>query len=580
MTEKKRDGNKINLGKIAGIFRKKKSADSSNADSSKEDKKGKDYVELERIKNVFKKMSREEEQDSVPGWASIKSKKTASPEEGETKGEIKEKTALHETKIHEKSGGKAVTNEKKSEDKKDHETKAGEKIREIKGTSEQKKETDTKTPKEAEDKSRQKNKKDEEAKTQGKTPENLLKPKKETEDGKTTVKNTEKEKKPSGIKSGFGKEVKKETDKDEEIDIRKTVTEIRNIFKKDGKREPGDWRSQDNRAPGVLRFFIALLVVIGLTVSVWVGSEMRMQAGDLEFTNQIADSYLRSLLRNSAASSVDSNYPLLDQNRREIRINEEVEKEIRNLNNSNRYYALIEQISARYRDFYQDDLERNYMPDIDSYYWLRYANNVIETGRVGDEVRDGVEWDNLQLAPTGLTLANQDTFYPKTIAYFHKFAGFFAPLPFVGDTDLIRTLMFYPVFISALTIILVFMLTKRMAGGIAAFFAAIMVGVHPVLFRRTMFGHGDTDAFVVFFSVLVLWLFIEAFNARKLLLRVLLAGLAGIASGLYSLSWGGWWWIFDFVMLASTGTLALFIVYYAFFSQSSANKKNVIVKLV
>ena len=347
-------------------------------------------------------------------------------------------------------------------------------------------------------------------------------------------------------------------DQDDWIDIGKTISGIKGVLKGDsGKGE--DNGSSDFRL--MLKFLVALFVVAGLAGSIYLGTEIRMQAGNLGFAYVQAGNDVDRWVVKNISRSLDQEYPNLPERNKELLILERLE----NISETEEYAQSVEEIAYQYRSFFQDDRGRNYMPDIDSYYWWIYARNVDETGNVGDEIRDGVQWDSLQVAPTGRPIQQQDTFYPTSIVLFHKSAKAVGKLPFfrevVGDTDLIRVLMFYPVFISALTIALVFMLTRRIAGNIAAFFAALMVGVHPVLLRRTMFGHADSDAIVVFFSVLVLWLFIEAFAARKVVWRVIFAGLAGIASGLYSLTWGGWWWIFDFVMAASTGTLAAFIIY-------------------
>ena len=75
-----------------------------------------------------------------------------------------------------------------------------------------------------------------------------------------------------------------------------------------------------------------------------------------------------------------------------------------------------------------------------------------------------------------------------------------------------------------------------------------------------MFGHADSDALVIFLAVLVLWLMIESFVALKLKWKAAWAALAGLATGIYSYSWGGWWWIFDFVLAASAVTIGIVVV--------------------
>ncbi len=368
-------------------------------------------------------------------------------------------------------------------------------------------------------------------------------------------------------------EEKKESDGDE-IDVGKAIAGIKGIFKriKSGgdKTEESKARSEDevdikSALNFVSKHHVALLVILGLIVSVGLGFSIRMQSGNLGFTDGWARNSIDATISSDVSSFISQTYPNLPDKNRQMLVSEELGKAraagiytFKTGQYAGQTINIEEQVkgtSQQFKAFFQDEKGKNYIPDIDPYYWWRYARNIVEKGRIGDEVKDGIQWDNHQLAPVGRPIGPQDKFYPQAIAAFYRVGSVF------GGKDLARTLMFLPVFLSALTTLIVFLITRRIAGNIAAFFAATMVGVHASLIGRTMFGHADSDALIVFMSVLVLWLFIEAFTAKKLKWKLSLAALAGFSTGIYSLSWGGWWWIFDLIMAASVGTLAAFLAY-------------------
>ena len=320
----------------------------------------------------------------------------------------------------------------------------------------------------------------------------------------------------------------------------------------------------------VKKHYAVLLTILAIFTSVAIGVDIRLDAGDLSATEGWARNSFEQTMRNDLQVFAAQNYPNLpDRNRQAF-----VDDEIRKAYDSNQYTfktgsfasqtidvnQQVQVWSSQIKPSFQDSEGRNYMPDIDTYYWLRYAENLMETGQIGDIQKEGKQWDDHQIAPIGRPIPRIDTFYPLVIVQFHKFLGKPVAKILDANSDLIRTFMFLPVFLMALTTVLVFLITRRIAGNIAAFFAATMISVHQTLMARTMFGHADSDALVIFLSVLVLWLMIESFVALKLKWKVAWAALAGIATCLYSFAWGGWWWIFDFILAASAITIGLVVL--------------------
>ena len=114
-----------------------------------------------------------------------------------------------------------------------------------------------------------------------------------------------------------------------------------------------------------------------------------------------------------------------------------------------------------------------------------------------------------------------------------------------------------PVILIGLSIIPAFFIGKRIGGNLGGFFTAMIIAVNSALLGRTPAGFADTDAYNILFPLLIAWLFIEAFEAKELKKQAIYAGLGGLVVGLFSYSWGGWWYVFDFVL----ATIGLYILY-------------------
>ncbi len=303
--------------------------------------------------------------------------------------------------------------------------------------------------------------------------------------------------------------------------------------------------------------FLLLLILIPLAVS----TTIRMQPDYLPSTDQWAKGNIYSFIQNDISNTINQQYPNLpDANKNRL-----VQEEIAKVDKSGTYtfrtgqYAgqtinvqqQIEANSAQLKEFFKDENGVIYTPDIDPYYWQRYAVNIVEKGHIGDEIKDGKQWDNHQIAPNGREVGKQDTFYPITLAWFYKVLHIFNK-----DITVIRATQYYPVFISSIIIVFIFLIARRIAGNIAGFFAAMMAALHPVMLTRTLFSHVDSDIMVLFFTVLVMWLIFEAFQAKSMRSQAILAGLAGFSIGLFSLAWSGWWYIFDFILITVFASIA------------------------
>jgi len=293
-------------------------------------------------------------------------------------------------------------------------------------------------------------------------------------------------------------------------------------------------------------------VLILLLIPIFLSIFLRVQPAYLPVTDQWATDSVINNLRSQITGQINQQYPNLPDQNRNALVENELQKVLQQ--QSSQIDQQIRATSNFFKSRLQDDTGQTYLLAIDPYFWMRYAQNIIKNGHPGDEIRNGRLWDNHMLAPNGRDVT-PDIFHAYFEAYLFKFLSFFNK-----NLNLMSVVFFVPVLISALSVIPTFFITRKLVGNFGGFIAATVIAIHPSFLTRTVGGFADTDAYNVMFPLFIAWLFIEALEAKKVKNTIILSALNGILVGLYGFTWGGWWYIFDFI-LAST---AFFIAYYTF----------------
>ncbi|HLC46470.1 MAG TPA: STT3 domain-containing protein [Candidatus Nanoarchaeia archaeon] len=297
------------------------------------------------------------------------------------------------------------------------------------------------------------------------------------------------------------------------------------------------------------KYSVLFLVLFPLILAFFV----RVHSIDLPQTDDWARNSVNTYFRNQMVQQVNQLYPNLPAVEKEKILNEQIAKYISE--HEDEYEQTVEQVSQQFKSSYkyeENGKSFTYMPDIDPYYYLRFARNIVKTGHIGDEVREGKEFDNHILAPKGDYI--RSWLLPYMMVYLYWFMQFFS-----GSITLMQAAGYLSAIVAALCVIPAFFLGKRIAGNVSGFFAAVMIALNLGLLTRTSWGHPDTDAFNVLLPLLILWLVVEAFYARKEWLQYSLAGISGLIIGIFSYMWYGWWYIFDFILIM----ICFFLVYIA-----------------
>jgi len=273
----------------------------------------------------------------------------------------------------------------------------------------------------------------------------------------------------------------------------------------------------------------------------------------LPITDQFAENTINQNIRNQISSQIAQQYPQLSG----AQLNSLIDKGVQDFWEANRgeLEKQKEQLSNQFKELFRDDDGQTYFGDLDTYHYLRFTRNIIENGHAGDEIRDGISYDTHMIAPIGRTSRQN----------FHNYAQlalYYTARIFKSDTSLITAVYFLNAVFAALSVIPAFFIGRRIKGNFTGFFAASLLAVHTAFLTRTSAGFADTDVYNVFFPVWILWFIIESFAAKTQRNKYILMGIAGMATGLYSWAWAGWWHIFLFI-LGAFGVLALIELYKA-----------------
>ncbi|MEM3373884.1 MAG: STT3 domain-containing protein [Candidatus Woesearchaeota archaeon] len=204
------------------------------------------------------------------------------------------------------------------------------------------------------------------------------------------------------------------------------------------------------------------------------------------------------------------------------------------------------------RQYFRDNKGVTYLGDIDSYYWLRYARNIVEKGHIEDEKIDGLLIDNHMLAPLGSTVIVN--IYPYVIAYVHKFLSFFNK-----DITIMQSSFYTPIILSIFTVIIAFLLGRKLSGDLAGLIASVLIAVNPTLLSRTL--GSDNDLTNIIFPLIVMLFTLYAFDSKDFVKKAVFSALAGLFVGIYGFGWSGWWFIFLFLIVASIIYLVYTLVY-------------------
>jgi len=285
---------------------------------------------------------------------------------------------------------------------------------------------------------------------------------------------------------------------------------------------------------GLTKFFKSLeidpkvMMVVGLILVAMVLSiHFRVESAYLPVTDNWATNAVHSGIKNNIATQVNQQFPNLPaQNKQEL-VNQQFERLLKEQQGT--LDQQIKGTSDYFKSRLQDDSGQTYFLAIDPYTYYRQIRNWVEKDHIYDVLKDGVPWNNHMLAPKGQPM--RQSFHVMMGYWTYKMVHLFN-----SNLSLMTVFFYLPVLFSALSVIPAFFIVKRKTGNFGGFVAATIVAVHTSFLGRTAAGFSDTDAYNVFFPLLITWLFIEAFESREMKKKITFSSLAGVSVGVFSLT--------------------------------------------
>jgi asparagine N-glycosylation enzyme membrane subunit Stt3 len=306
------------------------------------------------------------------------------------------------------------------------------------------------------------------------------------------------------------------------------------------------------------KYSLVFLILLPLFLSVF----LRIMPAYLPTTDEWSKNTVTNNLRNEISRQINQQYPNLPQENRNTLINQQYQAYIEA--NGAQLEENIRQGSQYYKDQLKDENGQTYLLAIDPYFWIYFANNILENGHPGTELRNGKPWTTKSQAPQGVEVTPEFNMYFN--AYFYKFISIFNK-----NIDIWATTFYIPIILSSLAVIPAFFIARKRAGNLAGLVASTIVAIHPSFLARTAGGFADTDAYNVTLPLFIMWFLIEAFEAKDIKKASIFVALSTLTLALFKLAWQGWWYIYNFIL----ASIFIYIVYLAL-SNLKAIKENFI----
>ena len=177
-------------------------------------------------------------------------------------------------------------------------------------------------------------------------------------------------------------------------------------------------------------------------------------------------------------------------------------------------------------------VDEPYLLAADPHYWYRMTKFIVE-GNIPEK-------DLLRLRPEPGEF--NPGLFPYFAAYSYHITNFFI------DIEFYRFLFWFPAIVAALSVFPAFWIGRELHSNKAGLFSAFFIGMTPSILSRTTAGFFDTDCMNIFLSLLIVALFLSAYNRIKVenlkkLTPIILSALCGLSLAIFALTWGGFSYI-------------------------------------
>lgn len=327
------------------------------------------------------------------------------------------------------------------------------------------------------------------------------------------------------------------------LDIGNIGKRFKGIFKGDKADSKGKDDSVDLDPKKIWNTIVKYNAVIFILIAILCSAYLRSMPWEMPITDNWAKDTIHNSIKSQIGAQISQRYPHLNAAQRNELIQSDFQNYLKNAGTQ-----LDEQIKGQseyFKSRFRTPEGDHMLLDIDSYAYYRETWNDVTYGHLGNAIINGTPWDTFVLAPLGIPPG--DNFHIHLGAWMYKLWHALDP-----SVTLLKTMFWLPFLIALITPIPAFFIGRKFAGPIGGFFAALYVAINPGTLARTSAGVPDTDVYSIVFPLLILWAYLETYDAKTSKSRFIWTILAGFFTGLYAWAWSGWWHVF-FIALGGTG---------------------------
>lgn len=290
-----------------------------------------------------------------------------------------------------------------------------------------------------------------------------------------------------------------------------------------------------------LTFILTFLVVffIGLQVRLYP-----LHNYSPEIYNERAALYVVSKLKEKVAERISQQYPGINTTDRNF-LDKKMFDEIFHRERDN----LRKSISTIRQEMAKEDTAGKKYPYLlasDSYYYLYLTQQLVETGRISDQIKGSKYFHKLMLAPDGFW--EPITLHPYTGYIIYKVIKIFNP-----SVSLMVAVSFVNIVLMGI-ILFIFMILCRTLKftWLTTLIGSVFFILAPIYVKRSTFAWYDNDAYNVLFPTLTLiflWLGFKHIRQPGRLLAFSI--LSALSLCLYSFFWQGWIFLLSIIFISS-----------------------------
>lgn len=248
-----------------------------------------------------------------------------------------------------------------------------------------------------------------------------------------------------------------------------------------------------------------------------------------------------SQLKKAAAQDVAANFPALSPYQKISLIKKKFDKLLHNERDKVR--KTIDRLAKQLEE---ESSSRHppYLLESDSYNYFNLTENILQTGRISEEIKGSKYFNKWMIAPIGFY--EPINLHPYVGYAVYKIAKFFNPniplMTALGFTSLVITILGLAAFILVCT-------TLR-CGPLITFVSSVFFLLAPVFIKRSCFGWYDADPYNIFFPLMILFTFFQGLENKSLAGKILWAAACSLLMLLYTFFWQGWVYLFAILTLS------------------------------